>query len=172
MERSIAIEIITGPIAIALVAYAVGMIALAFLVQPVRLSLVATIDEMLNEPKWNEEQRKQLFNLRDHSMSFLIGLLIPIAVVSVMADEVLGRSEERAPSEEELMADARYPDLVWKFFVSLAAANPIAAVASVLLMIISAVVALAFRRKPARSIVDETIEEPTLRALGRFPTFT
>lgn len=158
-------EVVTGPIAIMLVGYVVLMIAIAFLVQPTRMRLVATIDEMLSEDRWNDADRARLFKLRDNSMSFLVGLIVPIAVLSVIIDDLLGRVGHH---DDELSRDPRYAQCVWRFFASLAAANPLAAVVSISLMIVSIVVGLAFRHKPTKELVDEAVEEPTLRALDRF----
>lgn len=171
MERMLAVQILTSPIAMLLLGYALAMVVLALLIQPTRLKLIASIDAMLVEERWSDEQRGSLYALRDHSMSFLIGLLVPVAVVSVILDDILGRDSDLSHGDE-LSRDPRYIGCVWRFFLSLAAANPLAALASISLMLVSFVIGLAFKRKPARALADEAVEEPTLRALGRFqPAF-
>lgn len=161
----LALEILTGPIAVVLAAYAVGMIALAFAIQPLRMKLVETIDEMVAEPGWSDSDREQLFTLRDYNMSFLVGLLLPVAAIGAIADTIL--NGEKAEEPKGLDADPRYAQCVWRFFASVAAANPIAAIVSIVLMIVLLVISLAFKHKSPRTLVDEAVEEPTLRALGR-----
>lgn len=166
MNETLAIQILTGPIAIMLVGYALGMIALAFAVQPMRHAMVRSLDEMLTETKWNKHEREHLYMLRDHSMSFLIGLLVPLAAVGMISDELLNRSDDH--DSDRLAQDPRHAKNVLRFFASVAAANPLAAIVSVSFMVVSILIGLAFQKKSARSVVDEAIEEPTLRALERF----
>lgn len=162
-----AIDVLTSSLAVALAAYVLAMIMPAFLVQPLRVKPVGSIHAMLAEHVRSDEQRGNLYTLRDHSMSFLVGPLVPVAVVSVIVDDVLGREPDQ-PEDDELARDPRCVRCVLRFFVSLAAANPLAAIVSLSLMAGSFVISLATKRKPARALVGQAVEEPTLRALGRF----
>ena len=167
MDEMLAIQILTGPVAIMLVGYALGMISLAFAVQPMRLAMVRSIDDMLSETNWTKQQRERLFMLRDHNMSFMVGLIVPLAAVGMIIDELLNRNGGH--DDDRLDRDPRYAKNVMRFFASVAAANPLAALASVSFMVISVLIGLAFQKnKSARTVVDEAIEEPTLRALERF----
>jgi hypothetical protein len=154
-----AFDILTSPVAFALTLYVVVAILLNQLAHPIRLKLVDSAEEFLREKKWNAQQRDELNLLLDTCMSFRVGLLVPVGVVSIVIDETLRRPIECSPSQIELSNDPRFDSLLGRYFVSIAAANPIAAVVSVILMALGMIITV-----PFGASIRSLMEWPVLRA--------
>lgn len=165
MSNMLAVEILTGPIALMLIGYVVLMVALSYVVQPLRESMVLLSEEMLDDTKWTDGQRDEINLIIGASMSFRIGLIMPLAVLSMLVDTLLDRKPVPTEEQAQLEADPRFDAVMWRFFVSAAAANPLAAVPTIGLMAVSIVFGLAFARRSPRSVVETTVEEPMIRAL-------
>jgi hypothetical protein len=166
MRTMLAIDILTGPIALMLIGYVVVMVALSYAVQPLRERLVILSEQMLDETHWSDAQRDEIELMVTASMSFRVGLIMPIAVASIMADTILDRKVAPVGEQAELEKDPRFEAMTWRFFVSAAAANPLAAIPTVALMLVSIIVGLAFAKRSSRSVVETTVEEPMIRVLS------
>lgn len=160
-----AIEILTSPIALMLIGYAVLQVAATALVDPVRHRMVANAESMLAEKRWSKHQREEINLILDASMAFRVGFVIWLGVLSLMVDIALRRTVKPQPWQRELMDDKRFDALVHDFALSSAAANPIAAVGTAILMTCALLLAAVAQRLPSRQIINEVVEEPMLRAL-------
>lgn len=165
MSNMIAVEILTGPIALMLIGYVVFMVAVSYAVQPLREQLVLLSEDMLDDGRWSDTQRDEINLMVGASMSFRVGLIMPFAVLSLLIDTLLDRKPVASKEQAELEADPRFEAMTWRFFVSAAAANPLAAVPTVALMIVAIVSGLAFARRSPRSVVETAVEEPMIRVL-------
>lgn len=159
-------DVLANPIFLALIAYVVVMVGLLYLIHPVRMKLVEIVEEMLAEPRWNDEQREYLTNTADHCMSFATGLLLPFGILSIMLDDLL-RRDTTSESMRELDADPRAAQIAWRFVLSVAAANPLAALLAFPLFVASLFLRVIMAGRPAKSAWENTLEESALRALGR-----
>lgn len=168
MDQVALVEILTGPIAMMLVGYVIIVVILAYALDPLRTKLADDLCDMLDEEKWNEEQRAELSLIAQRATSFVVGLALPIAVISVILDDVLKRPDRRSDWQQELADDPRFVSIVLRFCASVLGTNPLAALVTIPLMITSVCIQLAFRGASARDVMDEAVEEPTLRALSPF----
>ncbi len=153
------VQILTGPFALALLAYIVLVATLAFAVHPMRREMILLGEELLADPALKPRHRDAINLLMDTCMSFRVGLLLPVAVLSVLADEVLKR-EVHVPGDDSLMNDPRFDRFLTRHILSIAAINPIATAIAMVLMIPTVAYSFAIGRDRTRAIV----EEPLLRA--------
>lgn len=153
------------PVLLAMALYVVVLIVGLYLVEPVRSRLIDEAEEMLNDDHWTDDQRRDVIMLVDRRASFAVGLLLPLAVLSVALDIVLGRLGE-IPAEDTLLNDARYHSLLDKFVLSICAANPIAAFVTVALTIALAPFLILGMAKI--SYTREMVDRPAYRAVSSF----
>lgn len=135
--------------------YGVVLIGLAIVVHPLRRSMMIIAENMLADQPISDHTRARVNQLLDTCMSFRVGLILPLAVIGVVIDDLLHRMTP--PSTEN---DARYHALVKRYFVSILAANPIAALISIPLMLFSFLVHVLRGDESIR----EAVEEPVVRA--------
>lgn len=165
MTTVAAIEILTSPIALMLIGYALVQVVATALVDPVRHRMVANAEAMLAEERWSEQQREEINILLDASMAFRVGFIIWLGVLSLTVDIALRRTTKPETWQRELMDDERFDALLHDFAISSAAANPFAAVGTAFLMGCALILAAIVQRLPSRQIINEVVEEPMLRAL-------
>lgn len=163
-------DILLSPIAFALVGYVVIAIVLAIAVRPLRLQLVDVVEAMLDEKHWTERQRVSLNSLVDHSMSFCAGLALPLAVISVTIDEILNRPIVIRETEQALHDDPRFDHAMRLFIVSLAAANPLAALLTMVLLVPSMLLTSLVKAAERRPNVIDMVEVSALRAASAVQT--
>jgi uncharacterized membrane protein (DUF441 family) len=156
--------ILASPLAVALIGYVILVTALALAAHPMRIRMVELVEDILAEPQWNAAERLRLNQLLDTCMSFRVGLMVVVAALSVIVDVALGRVEEPPASTARLRKDARYHSIVVRYFVSVLAANPIAAVAAVPLMIMALIA-----EQMIGGTMRAAVEEAALKASASLP---
>lgn len=140
-------------------AYGILVIGSTLLAWPIRRDMVALAEDILKEHKWNEEERETVNFVLDSCMSFAMGLALPIAIVAATFDTLLGKKTETT----RLDNDPRFGALTWRYFVSILAANPLAALVTLPLMVVSFAV---FAACDGASAPLHAVEEPLKRAGG------
>lgn len=152
------------PLGVALLGYVVVAAVLALVVHPLRVHMVSVAEKMLAEGRWNAEERAKINQLLDTCMSFRVGLAMILAVVAVTAEDLLGRERAVPKARIRLVADPRFHVLLRLYFLSALAANPLATLVVVPLMIVSGVV-----EKLTGGSINQVVEEPSLRAAASIP---
>lgn len=140
-------------------AYPAVMIALVKLVQPCRRELFQLGETLLSDRRLKPEERKRITHMLDSAFAFRVCVLLPVAALSVMLDEILRRPVDRGLGDW-LERDVRYHRMMALYFVSVAAANPFGAIIALPFMV-SAFVVSVFMGLPA---VAAAVEAPLLRA--------
>jgi hypothetical protein len=152
-------DLLTHPFALAIMGYGGLVVVLAIALQPLRLRMVDLAESMLAEGHWNQDQREALNTLLDTCASFGNAFLFPVVIVSALTSDVL-REEVEAPDWcKRLEEDERFQGLIWRYFVSLLAANPIVAVLSIALMLLHLFVAAISRV----ATLTVAFQQPVLR---------
>jgi hypothetical protein len=153
-----------------LISLIVGYIAIlsitTLLAQPVRLRLVALVDEMLDESGWNKSERSMLEFLAEACSSSAVGLLVPFASAYGLATAVLGGRDEIDPKLARLEGDPRHTKLVVLFMVSIAGNSPFAVLFAVPLMAL----ATAARVLRGEKSLAQAVDAPIRRVSSTFQT--
>jgi hypothetical protein len=140
-------------------AYGLLIVGATLLVFPFRRDLATLAEDILRESKWNADERKTVNFMLDTCMSFAIGLALPIGIIAATLDVLL-----RKPIElTRLDADGRFDGMLWRYFVSILAANPLAAFVTLPLMAVSFAIFVAY---DGPSAPLRAVEEPLKRAGG------
>jgi hypothetical protein len=154
-------------VALILIGYAATLVLLAVLTQPLRLRMVTLSNAMLRDKRLTVEQRLRLNFLVDTCMSFRVGLLLPVAATVSILRMVLG-DEPKLETGGRLFNDTRYHSLVLCYFVSILAANPLAALVSVPLLCVGFLIAWLSNKANAKAAVEEaTLMASASLAQGR-----
>jgi hypothetical protein len=139
--------------------YGVILVGLAVLVRPLRYQIVDIGEAILADPNVREAGRERVNRLLDTCMSFRVGLLIPVAAIGVIIDDILRRDQPQTP----LQTDYRFHELLWRYFVSILAANPVMALVTVPLIIVCSIAHQLLRGDDG---LRGAVEEPVIRASG------
>lgn len=145
-----------NPVAAILMGYALSLVALAYLVQPLRRQLVLIGEQIITDPGCTTGDRERANRMMDNCMSFKVGLVLPFAAIAVMLDVFL--KKDGGDSHEP--ADPRLHQMMIPYFASVLAANPIFALLALPLIAAGVLVSLAKGTVRPR----EVAEEPVLRA--------
>jgi hypothetical protein len=153
------------PLAMALLGYAVLVAMLALALHPLRKRMFRTAESILAEGQWSADERARVNHLMDTCMSFRVGAIMPIAVISVILDDLLRREVRSTKSRTRLHRDHRFHQVIAIYLLSVMAANPLASAVTLPLLVLSAII----DKLMGQATVREVVEEPTLRALGSMP---
>lgn len=143
-------------LALILLGYAAVTVGLAMLAQPMRLRMVDLAEEILADEQFSERERDLINHLLDTAFSFRVGLQMPLAVLTTIANDVL-RVPNELPATKRLMQDERYHGVLLRHFLSVLAGNPIVAPITIALMIISLIVDLATSSSNPRDAVEASV---------------
>lgn len=154
------VDILVSPLGLALIGYVGVVLVLAAAVHPVRMHMVDTANEMLDEGHWNAAERAKINHLLDTCMSFRVGVLLVVAAADVILDIILHREVESPSSASRLRKDPRFHTMIRCFFLSVMAVNPLA----FLVMQPLAVAFVVLEALRGRVAPRELVEEPAIRA--------
>lgn len=149
--------ILTSMPVLALIGYAALVVVLALILQPMRLRMIDTAEEMLAERHWNKDQRENINDLLDSCASIGASIALPVALVISIFAETLRLEPEQPIWLKRLGEDERFHALLNRYFVSLLGANPLIAMVTVPLMVLNVVVAAVVRSSTLRSAIEEPI---------------
>jgi hypothetical protein len=155
-------NLLSSPVVLALVGYAGLVLMLAVLAQPMRLRMVAIAESILSEPHWNKAQRDEVNSLLDTMDCLKTAIIFPLAVVMSTIVVVFGLELPRDKAIERLAKDDRFHQLAGRYFLSLLAANPLAAVVTIPLIVISAPLCAFFGNKSGT--FKDVVEAPVFKA--------
>jgi hypothetical protein len=153
-------SVLASPITWLIVGYFALVLLLAVAVHPLRRRMVALGEEILHQQGTSNEKRARINGVLDRSMSFWTAWLLPLAILNVLIDATLGRVRVEPA---QVHRHDKMSELVNLSFLSMFAANPIAAVISIPLMAIGVVVFVVLA-KNNRIPLRDAAEEPILRA--------
>lgn len=155
-------EMIDNPIiliAAIFAGYGILLVGLALLVGPMRRDIAVRAEALLADPSTKPESRERVNMLVDTCMSFHVGLILPVAAFGVLFDELLRRPR---PKAHPLHDDPRYLALVGRYFASILAANPLAAIVSVPVIVFCALIGRAFGQESFKEGVEEPLERASV----------
>ena len=155
---------ILAPVILLMAGYLAVVAILAFVAHPLRRRMIEIAEEMLAEPSLAPVNRDRINHLLDTCMSFRVGLRLPFAILSQIIDDFLRLPLHRSPSQKELMKDERYTQLLGRYSLSVLAANPLAAIATSILIIPGAIIHVVMRGTNQRDGIRRTVEQPVLAA--------
>jgi hypothetical protein len=148
-------------IVVGLAAFYPGLlIVLAVAAHPMRRRMFRRTGELLADKRTRTEDRRHLNHLLDSYTSFRVGLLLPIAIIGCTIDMVLARPAASAVDRRWFRDDRRYHMVITSYFLSIAAANPIGPILSIVPLVGMLIVA-SFKRG---AVSARIVEEPLLRA--------
>jgi hypothetical protein len=133
------VDLALTPLGIFLFGYAGLITVLAVLVQPMRLRMTEISNTLLATPGLKPAMREKVNGLIDTCMSFRVGLILPIAIVSVITDEIL-EGDSCKPQTHQLSDNSEYHKMLLMYLVSILVANPIMSFVNVPLLIFGAIV--------------------------------
>jgi len=148
-----------NPISVALAAYIAIAILLALVTQPVRLRMVDLGNELLADGRTPGPLKAEVLYLMRRSMSMRVAALVPVALLSSMLDDILGRE---VAEDDGALDDPRFEGFLIRYLASILACNPLLAIVSILLAPISMVVHAVMRGGAARV----SLEGSLLRAVN------
>lgn len=146
------------------VLYIAVLSVMMLLSQPIRLRLVARIDDMLDESGWNRAERNLLEWMARSNTSTVVGLMLPVAAAYSFASAVLGARLRPDAAIMRLENDKRYTAVSAYYMLSIMACSPFAAMLAVPFVLAGAA---------ARAIRGDTefvqmVEDPIRRAAHPF----
>lgn len=145
---------------VSLAALALAIVGIQLAARRVRLTLVDAGEIVLADAAVSTDVKDWINDLLDTCMSFRVGLLLPFAILSVMADDVLGINQPDDSSD----GDERLHRLAGLYSLSVLAANPLAALINVPLLIVGLCVHLAFSRESPFEAAEESVEKAVGKA--------
>lgn len=151
--------ILMSPLGMCLVGYGVVMIALAIAIYPIRKNMFSLSEELLRLKNLTESDKLKINLLLDSSMSFRIGMIVPIAVIGVISDRIIG-IKPQIKTSVTLLNEKRYHKIIVMYFLSILVANPLAALITIPLVFLSIVT----DKLIGKTTVRESVEEPIVRA--------
>lgn len=150
--------ILVSPLGLSVMGYSALMIVLAIVVYPLRRKMFSLAEELIGSGKLDQSGRAELNMLLDDCMSFRMGLLLPIAIIASIADDIIGRKFE-INIDKALLEEQKFHHIILIYIISILAANPIAAFFSIPLAAISILVNLIF----GKNTLTDAVEEPVIR---------
>lgn len=158
-------SILSSPLGLVVIVYFTAAIVGALLVHPMRRGMVRLARDLLDEERWSDDQRAAINLLIDTCMSFRVGVLIPIAAINMVGDELLERKVSVHAEMERLWAEPRYHSLFSRYVVSIFVANLFAgAVSLVLVPIAGGICAMIRSHRSQGGSLRSVIEESVYRA--------
>ncbi|MPT48028.1 MAG: hypothetical protein E2598_06355 [Sphingobium sp.] len=122
------------PILAVMVAYVVISIAAQMAAYPYRKRLLDIAHDFQNDKRASAEDVKRIDGALDISMSWTVGIILPIAIVSVFTDIILNRTETK---KSWIDKDPRISEFVKCLVISVFAANIIMAVINIIILSIT-----------------------------------
>jgi hypothetical protein len=151
--------ILSSPLGICLVGYGLLMIAIAIAIYPIRKNMFSLSEDLLKLKNLTESDKRKINLLLDSCMSFRIGVIVPIAIIGVISDRIVG-VKPVTKSSSVLLDDQRYHKIIVMYFLSILAANPLVGLITVPLVFVSVLTDTLI----GRTTVRESVEEPIIRA--------
>ena len=151
--------ILMSPLGMCLVGYGVIMIALAIAIYPIRKNMFSLAEELLKLKSLTESDKRKINLLLDSCMSFRIGMMVPIAIIGVISDRVIGiKMPDKASTQ--LLNEEKYHKIIAMYFLSILVANPLAGLITLPLVFVS----ILTDKLIGKTTVRESVEEPIVRA--------
>ncbi|MEZ5654450.1 MAG: hypothetical protein R3E04_00950 [Sphingobium sp.] len=151
-----------NPLMLALVGYLVVAASLTILVQPLRIEMVETIEDLLSEPGFTKIDQAQLERLARNCMSFFVALVLPLAIGSTIVEYLTGnRLDTGREASAKLRRDPRFHRVLRIYFVSILASSPILGIISSVFIAVS----LALRFLTKGDGVQQAMESPVIKAV-------
>lgn len=145
------------PILAIMVGYAALSTLAQILANPARLRLIAIVEDLINDKRATEADRRRLEFLLDTSTSWKVAALMPVAMAGFAADVLLKRAQK--PNHHWLFKDPRMDEAMGYFLISISAANIVMAVLNVTLFLLFVPVFLFMQED-----MKDAWEEPVYRA--------
>ena len=148
-------------VAAAFAVYACIHVGAALALRGTRLEMVRIAESILCDPNVSDRDKDRIDHLLDTSMSFKVVALIPIAVVAVIIDCILGRVESEPAND-----DPRFIKVSLRYFVSVVGSNPLLGVIAVAFILVGGIAVLICARddEARREHLASWIEAPAFRA--------
>jgi hypothetical protein len=153
-------KLLTSPVVLGLLGYAGLVVALALVLQPMRLRMVRLAESLLAESKWNRAQREEINDILDSMDSPLRAIVFPIALIVGTGIIVFKYELPRDKNLEQLLKSNKFDELTTLHFVSLLGANPLVAAITIPLIVICVPIMLI----GIRGTFMESVEKPVLQA--------
>jgi hypothetical protein len=147
-------SLLLSPLGILLLGYAAVAALLTIAAHPLRVLLVQRVEEMLAEPKWDEHEREELNFVLDTCAAFRVGPIVVIVFLEMILRAIVGVEHKR--ENERLLDDDRFGRIVALYLLSVGAANPVAAIVAIPLVMILVVVSALFARDHVKVIAEES----------------
>ncbi|WP_336980125.1 hypothetical protein [Altererythrobacter fulvus] len=153
-----------GYVGVAFALYAAVHIGLALGMGRIRRDLVRHGEELLADPSVSREEKARVNRLLDNCFSFKVCILIPIAVISILLDEILGNNQKQSENFEK--TDPRMHSLYWRYFSSVLAANPVFGLFAVLFVVFGALIIFTLSKANGskKDRVANAFEQPMWKA--------